>query len=148
MLPSSRFKRTISFLRAWHLCADPDVGVGSLLYRIHSCHVSVPGSCVFVFGCGAYQVVDRGCAHGVDDVEQQLQGEDNQEERRHVEGWGPVSRCSVFSLHRVEVKGYVIMVPRRFWELQANAVGSCARVLLLRQLGSFHFEPTKSDLPP
>lgn len=58
---------------------------------------------MFVSGCGAYQLVDSRCAHGIDDVEQQLQGEDDQEKRRHVGGRGPVSRCSVFSLHRVGV---------------------------------------------
>jgi hypothetical protein len=31
VLPSSRFKRTISPFRIWHLCADLEVGVGSLL---------------------------------------------------------------------------------------------------------------------
>jgi hypothetical protein len=37
VFPSSRFSCTISFFSFCAFCAEPDVGVGSLLYSIHSC---------------------------------------------------------------------------------------------------------------
>lgn len=37
VFPSSRFSWTISFFSFWAFWAEPDVGVGSLLYNIHSC---------------------------------------------------------------------------------------------------------------
>jgi hypothetical protein len=50
---------------------------------------------------GPYQLVHCACAHGVDDVEQELQYEDHQEERRHGCGRLRYGRLSGVGAHRM-----------------------------------------------
>jgi len=84
VFPSSRFSCTTSFLSFCAFCAEPEVGVGSLLYIIHSFDTRVSRPFVIRIGCGgAHQIVHCACAHRVYDVKQKLQYEHHQKQRRH-----------------------------------------------------------------